>query len=166
MTRLLLLESDPDTAGAPYAEGMALLSRRITIACCLFAIGLCMTVYDVPPLEEMGLPSSWCGWFAVITSVLLMGHSWYFWRSFRRLLDKFIPDGLKDLQDVVRVYKLRPSLDGVGYEPNGPSGFWIADEGGEIVGFVGLSQFILLVIWRSLIRSTQNTAPATRKLAK
>jgi hypothetical protein len=46
----------------------------------------------------------------------------------------------KDLQDVVRAYKLRKTEDGNEYESTGPCGFWVAVDGDEVIGEIGLSK--------------------------
>ena len=58
-----------------------------------------------------------------------------------------------DLGDVPGTFKLRAVEGGERYEPTGPSGFWVALDGDEVIGEVGLSEFFFKL--RLVIRSVE-----------
>jgi hypothetical protein len=104
-----------------------------------------MILFDVAvvqPPEGMNPSYLWrhSGRSVFAISVLGMAYCCYFGRTNRVIFDKLFLQARDDLKDPVQTYGLRPSLNDVGFEPRGPAGFWIADEDGEIVGYVGLSQ--------------------------
>jgi hypothetical protein len=78
-----------------------------------------------------------------ILSLGLLGYIWDFRRRTNRLLNTFSNDVLKDFQDVVGRWGLIVQDGGARCLPNGPNGFWVAEQGGEVIGCVGLSEFDL-----------------------
>lgn len=67
-------------------------------------------------------------------------------RTVQGMFRKHVKDALEnDLKDPVGAYGLRRSDDLPGFEPTGPAGFWIAEYGGEIIGFVTLSNSFMYI---------------------
>ncbi|KAF8057521.1 acyl-CoA N-acyltransferase [Lyophyllum atratum] len=64
---------------------------------------------------------------------------YYHRQRIQRFFGLFLDQGLKgDLGDVVKSFNLEITEGGT-CVPTGPSGFWIADEAGEVIGMVGMT---------------------------
>jgi len=76
----------------------------------------------------------------MITTALASAYFYYFRRTIRGVFPKHVENAMQsDLADPAYTYGLRRSADFLNFEPAGPSGFWIAEDAGEVIGFVSLS---------------------------
>ena len=80
----------------------------------------------------------------VITTSLASLYFYYYNRTIKSVFRKHAKDATeKDLKDPVAAYSLRYSDDVLGFEPTGPSGFWIAKADGKVIGTISLSKSII-----------------------
>jgi hypothetical protein len=95
----------------------------------------------------------WCGAsFVMISSALASAYFYYDRRTIQNLFRKHVKDALeKDLKDPVGAYDLRCCIEFPGFEPTGPSGLWVAEDGGQVIGVVSLSNLIIRIAQESHI---------------
>ena len=80
----------------------------------------------------------------VMATSLASLYFYYYRRTVKSVFRKHAKDATeKDLKDPVAAYDLRYSDDVLGFEPVGPSGFWIAEAAGEVIGIISLSKSII-----------------------
>lgn len=82
----------------------------------------------------------------MITAALALACFYYYRRTVQRVFHKQVEDAMqKDLKDPIETYRLLYSNDLLCFVPTGPSGFWIAEDRGEVIGFVALSNSIIRI---------------------
>lgn len=130
-------------------EGILYFSPHTRLAYAAAALGIVLTAVStsrwmssapwVAPMLVFRL-----GMFLCSASIAVQIYVWYHLRKIKRAFGIFLDEGLKgELGDVVKSFDLRITVGGV-CVPTGPSGFWVAEEAGEIIGMVGLSAFYQL----------------------
>lgn len=74
---------------------------------------------------------------------MVLMYFYYHRRAVQRMYQKHVKDAMEmDLKDPVTAYDLRPSSDFLGFEPNGTPAFWVAEDKGEVIGCIALSEFL------------------------
>jgi len=114
-------------------------AARITFSTALVSLAIRLLNPLLQLTEHHLLFDSAAGLFAVVSIALV----WYV-RDFRRrtgkLFETFRGDALEvDFQDIIGRWGLIVEDEGSRCVPNGPNGFWVAEEEGKVIGCVGLS---------------------------
>ena len=120
------------------------IAARITFSTALvsLAVPLLNPFLQLTELHHL-LFGCMAGLFAVI-SLALVWHIRNFRRRTEKFFKKFSDDALEgDFQDIVGRWELiaDPEDKEGRCVPNGPNGFWVAEEEGKVIGCVGLSEF-------------------------
>ncbi|KAG6835361.1 hypothetical protein H0H93_002149 [Arthromyces matolae] len=127
------------TANSPYQCGMTMYNgARIINPSIGAAVALHLMVLFPPQLNSRIVHLMDIG----ICILCLLGsiYMWYKRRHVARLFQVFLDVGLAgELSDIVKYFDLHVRENGV-CTPSGPSGFWVAEISGEIVGCVGLNK--------------------------
>lgn len=77
-----------------------------------------------------------------IASALAGGYICYCRRKFQNICRVHVDEALaKDLGDIVAGFRLHYSEDKRAFVPSGPSGFWVAEDGNEVIGCIGLGKW-------------------------
>lgn len=140
---------------------MSWFAPRIVTACSSCAVGLAsLWVWSVNPtnvskfIEVIG-ESPFPAWIAgavSTASALTAAYFWYRQRKVHEMFQIYMKDALEnDLNDVPTIFGLRSHDGSPECFPSGSSGFWIAEEGEKIIGFVGLREY------QSLLYSLSNS---------
>jgi hypothetical protein len=136
------------------------------VAFCPLLSAVLSTLRDAPRITIHAINLLWYGgWFMSITTALVLAYFHYDRRTIQRLFQQHVKIALEnDLQDPVATYHLR-CCDGItGFEPTGPWGLWVAEDGGEVIGMVSLSNskcsYPQNSMYSRLISNTQKLLPA------
>lgn len=97
---------------------------------------------DVSRIPKLGGESGFMIWVAgaiTIVSGMAAAYFWCYRRKIENVFRVYIEDAVeKDFRDVMSKFGLRSRIGSLDSFPTSPNGFWVAENGGEIVGFVGL----------------------------
>ncbi|KAF8063244.1 acyl-CoA N-acyltransferase [Lyophyllum atratum] len=142
--RRIFVEATLQGRGSPALEGFAHYAPHARVVFFAAVLGIALLVgsssqsidsltwttpISVYRLGVILCSASFLGWIYV----------YYHRQKIQRFFGLFLDQGLKgDLGDVVKSFELKITEGGT-CVPTGPSGFWIADEAGEVIGMVGMT---------------------------
>ncbi|KAG5636261.1 hypothetical protein H0H81_008617 [Sphagnurus paluster] len=143
--RRIFVDATLKGRGSPYLVGQNQFSPSPGFYLAIAAVGMCL--YAIELAQPAGLPT-WITARVVRQAESLIGflliawlvYAWYKRRQIKLFFNAFLEEGMTgELADVLKYFDLRVGQDGICI-PNGPSGFWVAEEAGEVLGFVGLTE--------------------------
>jgi len=143
----LFLEGLQQGAGSLHATVNARYSlyfRRTYFGFATGIAGLSIAIIEASrnAISTIGVNPRWLLWGSSVLSLgslLATGVLAYSWRKLFLLVAERTQEIVeKDLADIVSIYKLREVEGGEGYEPTGPCGFWVALDGDQVIGEIGL----------------------------